>query len=259
VTVTLSPGCPYTSSYIDYRTEDLTAEAGKDYVHVSGRLLTGPWTFDIPILEDAIPEPDEVAKIIISGPSSGAPGSGGGSCVGDDQSKTGSLTILENDGFASPTERQSAPAQVAGREDGSGQPAGQSNVAAPSQSQRAAAGTTPVESGVQDSTEVSIAEGLSPSRRRRGPTKAASLRRDSRRCFSDGFCRGNLAGPSQEGSLITKAPALYAYAGRRNAAYCDVGQSRNPAFAPSLGAQVARSVGRNVCGQGRDDREWLRL
>lgn len=160
VTVTLSPGCPYTSSYIDYRTEDLTAEAGKDYVHVSGRLMTGPWKFDIPILEDSIPEPDEVAKIIISGPSDGAPGGGGGSCVGDDQSNTGSLTILENDGFAPPQEQQSAPAQVARRQDGSSQPAGQSNVAAPSRSQRAAAGTTPVESGVQDSTEVSIAEGL---------------------------------------------------------------------------------------------------
>jgi plastocyanin len=77
---------------VTYDTTDGTATAGQDYTHVTGTLtwndgVGGDKTFDVPITDDATPEPDETVHLSLSSPQ-------GGSFIG---TGTATLTILDND------------------------------------------------------------------------------------------------------------------------------------------------------------------
>ena len=76
---------------IDYATSDLSATAGVDYIGTSGTLSFADGedsqTFSVPILEDGLPEGDEVTVLILSG--------GTGANLGDVSEAM--LTIVDND------------------------------------------------------------------------------------------------------------------------------------------------------------------
>lgn len=101
VNVVLKPECPI--GLISYRTEDDGALAGQDYVHVEGTLNTSPWQFEVPILEDSADEGSETILVRISSVGHEAGGDGlGGNCVASiNQTRVGTLTIMDNDGPAS--------------------------------------------------------------------------------------------------------------------------------------------------------------
>jgi hypothetical protein len=64
------PSCPQVF-VVDYHTKDGTAKAGRDYRAVSGRMLVltnllGPaQTFDVPIINDRVREPDETLSVVL--------------------------------------------------------------------------------------------------------------------------------------------------------------------------------------------------
>jgi plastocyanin len=78
---------------VTYNTTDGTATAGQDYTNVSGGTLTwadgvgGDKTFDVPITDDADPEPNETVHLSLSSPQ-------GGSFIG---TGTATLSIVDND------------------------------------------------------------------------------------------------------------------------------------------------------------------
>jgi hypothetical protein len=93
-TITIHRGGSTSGSVtVTYNTTDGTATAGQDYTDVSGGMLTwadgvgGDKTFDIPITNDATPEPDESVHLSLSSPQ-------GDSFIG---TGTATLTILDND------------------------------------------------------------------------------------------------------------------------------------------------------------------
>lgn len=100
-TVSINTQCPF--HYIEYETSDYTAEAGKDYTSVSGRLTNPPWRFEVPILQDSIREPDEFIRVQIQGGIEAPAGSGGGSCgLGVNSYVIGKITIYDDDLVAEP-------------------------------------------------------------------------------------------------------------------------------------------------------------
>jgi len=71
ITVTLSAASAYTVT-VYYATSDGTATAGSDYTGVSDTLTFNPGdiikTFDVPILDDALDEPDETVSLMLLNP-----------------------------------------------------------------------------------------------------------------------------------------------------------------------------------------------
>jgi uncharacterized repeat protein (TIGR01451 family) len=103
LTVSVRPGISdFGSISVGYATSDGTAQAGLDYVATSGTLVfddpiiankantpnSSTKTFTVPILEDALDEPDETFNLILTNPT-------GGASLG--QINTAITTILDND------------------------------------------------------------------------------------------------------------------------------------------------------------------
>ena len=91
ITVVRSGGSSGSAS-VNYATADGTATAGKDYTATSGVLNFADGetskTFNVPIIDDAIYEGDEIVNLTLSNPTGGA---------GITTPKTTVLTIVEND------------------------------------------------------------------------------------------------------------------------------------------------------------------
>jgi hypothetical protein len=86
VRITISIGCTNPRD-TKFQTVDGTAQSGRDYTAVSGQFAvssSAPRTFDLPVLNDNIPESDESIKLIIEGPG-GSGGAGASTGQGEDQ------------------------------------------------------------------------------------------------------------------------------------------------------------------------------
>lgn len=98
-TIWIYPDCPVT---ISYRTEDGSAQTGKDYGAVSGHMLRGgAAAFRIPILNDKVRERTESVRIVVDittqEVSFGVGGAGCSPGTPTFQTIEATLTILDND------------------------------------------------------------------------------------------------------------------------------------------------------------------
>lgn len=102
VRITVSIGCTNPRD-TKFQTVDGTAQGGRDYTAVSGQFAVSsaaPRTFDLPVLNDNIPETDESIELILDGPQGSTSGGSGtdsqGACLGT-PSKRVMLFIHDDD------------------------------------------------------------------------------------------------------------------------------------------------------------------
>ncbi|HUP85017.1 MAG TPA: Calx-beta domain-containing protein [Acidimicrobiales bacterium] len=91
--------CPREGAVIEYATEDGPARGGQDYKPVSGRLVLaeGIDYFDVPIVDDDVPEPDEAFSVKLAYGSSSPPEVVGGPCYSPAARVTGKIRIVDDD------------------------------------------------------------------------------------------------------------------------------------------------------------------
>jgi hypothetical protein len=82
---------------VDYATSDGTAESGSDYTAVSDTLTFAPGeatkTFEVPIIDDLVSEPDETINLVLSSPTNAVLG----------VPSTALLTIIDDEPQPTPT------------------------------------------------------------------------------------------------------------------------------------------------------------